>query len=319
MDGILSIVKPIGPTSHDIVAIVRRLSGTKRTGHGGTLDPFAAGVLPIFLGRATRLVEYHLADDKEYLATVCFGASSSTDDLEGELRPIAGPPVEREAVEVALTRFTGPIRQRPPVYSAVQVGGQRAYAAARAGRSVAIPERDVVVHRLELVSWDQADPTRPVARVAVTCSAGTYVRAIARDLGEAVGSGAYLGALTRTRSGPFELEAAVSLETVRARAADGPEALRELLLPPDTGLEAMPAVALSATEVADVAQGRFIRPVSGVPAVGTDSPVRLVDPDGQLVGIGVRTGPRIAPRKILVDAPAPAPVVVAGAASGAAG
>ena len=128
LDGILIVSKPPGPTSHDIVALVRRLSGTKRVGHGGTLDPFAGGVLPLFLGRATRVVEYHLGDRKAYRATVCFGATSTTDDLDGELIPVDGPGPTREAVEAALPALQGRVTQTPPIFSAIKVGGRRAYA-----------------------------------------------------------------------------------------------------------------------------------------------------------------------------------------------
>jgi tRNA pseudouridine55 synthase len=131
LDGILVVDKPIGPTSHDIVGLVRRLAATKRVGHGGTLDPFASGVLPVFLGRATRVVEFHLSDRKAYRATICFGASSTTDDLEGELDPASGPAPSRRAAEDALPTFLGTISQRPPAYSAIKVGGRRAYAVAR--------------------------------------------------------------------------------------------------------------------------------------------------------------------------------------------
>ena len=151
LDGILVIAKPAGPTSHDVVALVRRLAATKRVGHGGTLDPFASGVLPVFLGHATRVVEYHLGDRKAYRATVCFGASSTTDDLEGELTPAAGSAPTRETVEAALPALTGPISQRPPAYSAVKVAGRRAYAMARAGETVELAERSVTIHTLELV------------------------------------------------------------------------------------------------------------------------------------------------------------------------
>ena len=133
LDGILVVAKPAGPTSHDIVALVRRLAATKRVGHGGTLDPFASGVLPVFLGHGTRVVEYHLGDRKAYRATVCFGASSTTDDLEGELTPSDGPAPDRAAVEDGLAGFLGVITQRPPAFSAIKVGGRRAYALARAG------------------------------------------------------------------------------------------------------------------------------------------------------------------------------------------
>jgi tRNA pseudouridine55 synthase len=134
VDGIIIVDKPAGPTSHDVVALVRRLSGVRRVGHGGTLDPFAGGVLPVFIGRATRVVEYHLGDDKAYLARVCLGARSTTDDLDGELTPTDVPAPQREAVAAALDRFRGPLVQTPPDYSAVHVAGRRAYELARAGQ-----------------------------------------------------------------------------------------------------------------------------------------------------------------------------------------
>jgi tRNA pseudouridine55 synthase len=298
MDGVLVVAKPAGPTSHDVVALARRLSSTRRIGHGGTLDPFAAGVLPLFLGFGTRLVEYHLADDKAYRATMCLGATSTTDDLDGELQPVPGPVTTREQFVAALERFVGPLDQRPPAYSAVQVGGRRAYALARAGVPPELPTRRVEVRRLELVEWDDSDVDRPVAVVDVECSAGTYVRAHARDLGAALGSAAYLGALTRTRSGPFRLAEAVSLDTLRAAAASGPEGVRALLLPADVGLEAIPSVTLTASEVKDAAQGRYVRPSGGTGGAGEGSIVRLHDAAGRLVGIARREARRRAPEKM---------------------
>ncbi|MBM4408887.1 MAG: tRNA pseudouridine(55) synthase TruB, partial [Chloroflexi bacterium] len=263
MDGILVVAKPPGPTSHDVVALVRRLSGTKRVGHGGTLDPLATGVLPLFLGRATRLVEYHLGDSKRYRATVCFGASSTTDDIEGELTPVDGPGPTRAAVELALGQFRGRIEQVPPGYSAVNVAGRRAYALARAGDVPELPPRTVTIHALDLVEWEGSDSERPIAVIDVACSAGTYVRSLARDLGAAVGSAAHLGALVRTRSGPFDLAAAISLERVRAAAAAGELAM--LLQRPDTGLEKFPAVTLSDEDEAAILKGQFIRPPHPLP------------------------------------------------------
>ena len=236
MDGILVALKPAGPTSHDVVALVRRLAATKRVGHGGTLDPFASGVLPLFLGRATRLVEYHLGDRKGYRATVCFGATSTTDDLEGELTPGEGP-------APAATRSRRPwsgCAARSRSASGLQRDQGRRSAGVRDGKGGGgrrARPRDVTIHRLDLVEWDGADPARPIAIVDVECSAGTYIRALARDLGALVGSGAYLGALIRTASGPFRLEDAISLERVREAAAEGPAALAALLLPIDAGLE----------------------------------------------------------------------------------
>jgi tRNA pseudouridine55 synthase len=299
MDGILVASKPGGPTSHDVVALVRRLAATKRVGHGGTLDPFARGVLPLFLGRATRVVEYHLGDRKGYRATVCFGASSTTDDLEGDLTPSGGPGPSREAVQAALGSFLGEISQRPPAYSAIKIAGRRAYAMARAGEAVELAERRVTIDALELLSWDDSDPERPIATIDVRCSAGTYVRALARDLGAAVSSAAYLGALVRTASGPFSIDAATPLDEIRAAAADGPDRLAALLLPIDAGLEALPEVTVTPTDVAAISRGQFVR----WEASPGDGPIRVRDAQGTLVAIAQYLDGRLAPDKVLVDAP----------------
>jgi len=305
MDGVLVIAKPAGPTSHDVVALVRRLAATKRVGHGGTLDPFASGVLPLFLGRATRLVEYHLGDRKGYRATVCFGASSTTDDLEGELTPTEAPAPSRASVETALAGFVGPISQRPPAYSAIKVAGRRAYAMARAGEHVELASREVTIHRLELLDWDGMDPDRPIAIIDVECSAGTYIRALARDLGEAVGGAAYLGALVRTASGPFRLDGALSLERAREAAAGGTDQLAALLLPVDAGLDSLPELVVTDDEVRAIARGQFVRPkatdVTGLAAAGPDAPIRIRDAAGRLVAIATLSDGRLAPDKVLVE------------------
>ena len=302
-NGILVLAKPAGPTSHDIVALVRRLSGAQRVGHGGTLDPFASGVLPLFLGRATRLAEYHLGDGKSYRATICFGASSTTDDLEGELSPVATAP-DRAAVEAALGRFRGTIEQTPPAYSAIKVAGRRAYALARAGITPELRPRTVTIDRAAIVAWDGTDPVRPIATVEVDCSAGTYVRSLARDLGSAVGSAAYLGALVRTASGPFRLGEAHSVDTLREAASSGPDALAALVLRPDAGLERFGLVDLTDDEVRAVGRGQFIRPREALTATpGPDDRFRLVDAEGRLVAIAIWRDGRLAPEKVLVDAP----------------
>ncbi|MDQ3128521.1 MAG: tRNA pseudouridine(55) synthase TruB [Chloroflexota bacterium] len=302
LDGILVVAKPVGPTSHDVVGLIRRLAATKRVGHGGTLDPFAGGVLPIFLGKATRLVEYHLGDRKRYRATVCFGASSTTDDLEGALTPSAGPAPDRAAVEAAIDAFRGPIEQRPPAFSAIKVAGRRAYAMARAGQTVELALRSVTIHALDLVTWDEATPDEPVAVVDVECSAGTYVRSLARDLGEAVGSAAYLGALTRTASGPFTLEMAHDLDTIRAAAADGPEAIVATLLPVDAGLD-LPTVTIPDGLFLALGRGQAIGVPSGTEPLPADQPIRLVDADRRLLAIARLVGTKLAPDKVLMDAP----------------
>ena len=302
MDGILVVAKDPGFTSHDVVALVRRLSATRRAGHGGTLDPFASGVLPVFLGLATRLVEYHMADDKAYRATVCFGATSETDDRDGELVPGDGPAPSREAVEAALAGFRGRIQQRPPDYSALKVGGRRAYQLARQGTPADIPPRAVTISRLELVEWDDSDPARPTAVLEVECGAGTYIRAFARDLGEKLGCGAYLGALVRSASGPFKLAAARSLDEIRRAAAAGPEALAALLLPVDAGLDAIPETPLTAEEVSAVSRGQQVKPITK-PQAEPGARLRFVAEDRSLIGIGSWKGGRLVPEKIFVAAP----------------
>jgi tRNA pseudouridine55 synthase len=302
LDGVLVVAKPVGPTSHDVVGLVRRLAATKRVGHGGTLDPFASGVLPVFVGKATRLVEYHLGDRKRYRATVCFGASSTTDDLEGALSPADGAPPSRSAVDDALAAFRGPIEQRPPAYSAIKVAGRRAYAMARAGEAVELAPRSVTIHALDLVDWDERTVAEPVAIVDVECSAGTYVRSLARDLGAAVGNAAYLGALTRTASGPFELAAAIDLDAVRAAAADGPAAVAALLLPIDAGLD-LPSVSVPDAALVAIGRGQPIGVPPGTGALDPEQPIRLVDERGRLLAIARLAGTKLAPDKVLVDPP----------------
>jgi tRNA pseudouridine55 synthase len=301
MDGILVVAKPPGPTSHDVVALVRRLAATRRVGHGGTLDPFASGVLPLFLGRATRIAEYHLGDRKAYRATVCFGATSTTDDLEGELTPVSTPAPTRAAVEAALPALRGSIVQTPPAFSAVKVAGRRAYAMARAGERPELSPRQVEIDRLDLESWNGNDPDRPIAELEIDCSAGTYIRALARDLGAALGCGAYLGALTRTASGPFRLEDAVPLAEIRNAAAEGPAGLRAQLRPIDFGLERFLVVEVPESDVAAIARGQLVRPPGPLP--DDDTRYRLVDPAGRLIAVASMKSGRLAPDKVFVDPP----------------
>jgi len=306
LDGIIVVDKPAGPTSHDIVALIRRLSGVRRVGHGGTLDPFASGVLPVFLGHATRIVEYHLGDDKAYRATVAFGARSTTDDLDGELTPGAMPAPDRATVEAALGGFRGRLAQVPPSHSAVHVGGRRAYELARGGETPLLAPRDVTIIALELTHWDDGDPQRPTAVLEIACTAGTYVRALARDLGERLGCGAYLVALVRTRSGAFELAAAHPLDTVRQALAAG--AAERVLLPPDTGLEALPALTVPPEEMAALARGQVVRPRGEVAAevatrasgTARGTPWRILDATGRLAAIARLEGGRLHPEKVFV-------------------
>lgn len=293
LDGILVVAKAPGPTSHDIVALVRRLSGVKRVGHGGTLDPFAAGVLPIFLGHATRLVEYHMADEKEYRALVCFGARSTTDDIDGELTPTDSAP-DQAAVESALDGFRGEIDQVPPDYSAVRIAGRKAYELARHGEKPELRARRVNIKRLDMMSWDGSDAARPVATIEVRCSAGTYIRALARDLGEQLGSGAYLAALTRTASGPFTLDHARPLAEVRAALTD--DRASELLLAMDTGLDSYPRMTVGAHDVASLARGQHVKRGDLV-----DGLVRVLDESGRLIAIARAGGGVLKPEKVFVS------------------
>jgi tRNA pseudouridine55 synthase len=303
LDGVLVVAKPSGPTSHDVVGLVRRLSGTRRVGHGGTLDPFAAGVLPVFLGRATRLAEYHLSGVKRYRATVCFGETSTTDDIDGERTTIDGPAVTRAAVEAGLAAFRGPISQVPPDYSAVQVEGRRAYQMARRGEALALAARDVVIHEATLLEWDATDPGRPVAVIDIECSAGTYIRALARDLGASLGSGAYLGALVRTASGGFRLEDAISFETLREHAADGPAGIERVMSPIDAGLEDLPHAAVTGDEVRRLGEGLITAPKA--PLVLRDAPLVLaVGPDGRVVAVCRAVTGALHPHKVLAERPA---------------
>jgi len=295
LNGILVVAKAPGPTSHDIVALIRRLTGVRRVGHGGTLDPFATGVLPVFVGHATRLVEYHLGDDKEYRALVSFGARSTTDDLDGELTKTGTAPI-RAQVEEALASFRGEIEQIPPDYSAVRVAGRKAYELARHGEKPELKPRRVTIHRFELTGWDDKDPLRPVASVEVRCSAGTYIRALARDLGEQLDSGAHLAALTRTASGPFTLDMARPLDDVRSALADGRAA--ELLLPMDTGLENYPVVTVGQEDVTSLARGQQLRRGRDATPEGL---VRVMDESGRLIAIAHAGSGLIKPEKVFVN------------------
>jgi len=303
LDGVLVVAKPSGPTSHDVVGLVRRLSSTQRVGHGGTLDPFAAGVLPLFLGRATRLAEYHLGANKHYRATICFGEQSTTDDIDGERTTIAGPALAREAVEVALAGFVGPLAQVPPDYSAVQIEGRRAYQMARAGKPVELAPRNVTIHSAVLLEWDASDPARPIAVVEVVCSAGTYIRALARDLGARLDSGAYLGALVRLASGSFNLDDAISFETLREHAADGPAGIERVLRPIDAGLEDLPHAPITNDEIRRLGEGLITAPKK--PLEIRDAPLVLaIGPDGKVAAVCKAVSGALHPHKVLAERPA---------------
>ena len=205
------VAKPAGPTSHDVVDLVRRALGTRRVGHLGTLDPFAAGLLVVVVGRATRLAPYAAGWDKAYEGVIRLGARTATDDPTGAVVETSDVwrSLDRDAVAAALGRFRGIVRQRPPDHSAVKVQGERAYRRARRGEPVELPEREVEFRELELVAFEPPD-----ARFRAVVSGGTYLRSLARDVGDALGCGAHLAMLQRTRVGPFRVEQAVAPEAV---------------------------------------------------------------------------------------------------------
>jgi tRNA pseudouridine55 synthase len=243
MNGLINLNKPVGPSSFQMIAQLRRLTGERKLGHAGTLDPLASGVLPICVGKAVRLSEYLQTDHKVYEAEVTFGVRTTTDDAEGQV--IARQPVTltREEVESVLREFVGEQEQVPPQFAAIKIGGQPLYKSARRGQTIDVPPRHINIERLTLLGWDS-----PRAQVEVACSKGTYVRALARDIGERTGCGAYLSALTRTQCGAFSLREAVSVE---ALAGDW----RAHLLPMDFGLQHWDAVRLDAAQTRRILSG----------------------------------------------------------------
>lgn len=208
MFGFLNVYKPKGKTSHDVVAILRRITKIKQIGHTGTLDPFAEGVLPICIGKATRLIEY-LNDDKAYIGTVQLGSSTTTYDIEGEVVKTSPTKVSLEEIENELKNFIGEIQQLPPIYSAIKVNGKKLYEYARKGEEVEIKPRNVVIEKLEILNFDKEKQT---IELEIKCSKGTYIRSIANDLGEALGTYGHLIKLVRIKAGDFEINDAIPLE-----------------------------------------------------------------------------------------------------------
>lgn len=239
--GFLNIYKPVGMTSHDVVAVLRRVTKIKQIGHTGTLDPFAEGVLPICIGKATRLIEY-LQDDKEYLATVQFGASTNTFDLDGEKISVSDKKVTKSEVEEGLKTFYGEISQLPPIFSAIKVKGKKLYEYARKGEDVEIQPRKVVIENIELKSFDEETQQ---AQILIKCSKGTYIRSIANDLGKNLGCGGYLVKLVRTQAGSFRVENSVQL--------DGIEVERNLINPTD--ILDLPRIAVTESDLAKIKNG----------------------------------------------------------------
>lgn len=287
LDGILPVDKPAGPTSHDIVATARRALGMRRIGHTGTLDPFASGLLLLCLGPSTRLAEYLTLLPKQYLATFRLGVVTDTDDSEGEVvsRSDAWRTIDAAAVDAALQQQSGSILQVPPKFSAKRVGGERMYAVARRGGEVKLEPVRVVVHGIGMLRLDP-----PLVDFIVDCSSGTYIRAIARDVGDALGVGAHLTSLRRTRVGTFEVANALSL-TALAEPAEAEAAL----IAPARAVAHLPTMLLSSDEVGAVSHGGSI-PGRADAVAGTR--IALLTADGRLLGIGEAVGDRVHPKKV---------------------
>ncbi|MCL2281259.1 MAG: tRNA pseudouridine(55) synthase TruB [Dehalococcoidia bacterium] len=243
MDGILNINKSSGPTSFAVVARVRKLTGESKAGHGGTLDPLASGVLPVFLGRATRLAEYLMEYRKTYCARVMLGITTDSYDAEGTVTVVKGASaITRDIIENALDAFRGEISQTPPEYSAIKQNGQPLYKLAREGRQVVVQSRLVTIYRLDLLNF-----TRPVLELEIECSKGTYIRSLAHALGQALGCGAHMSGLVRTAYGPFDINQAISLDQLEATVADG--SWHSVVQPMDSVLSLWPQVVLSDEQV----------------------------------------------------------------------
>ncbi|GAB6061958.1 tRNA pseudouridine(55) synthase TruB [Deferrisoma palaeochoriense] len=284
--GLLVVRKPPGPTSHTTVARVRRALGADKAGHAGTLDPFASGVLLVGLGRATRLLEYLVGHPKTYRARVRLGEERDTLDRTGELlRSAPVPPLDLAELEALLARFRGRITQVPPAHSAIKVGGEALYRKARRGEEVAPPPRTVEIFRLDLVAWRPPD-----LDLEVECSAGTYVRSLARDIGAAAGSGAVLWELVRTRSGPFGLDEAMDLEEVERL---GPDAW-DRVLPPERMVAALSRADVGPAEAQRILHG------TAVPWEGPDAPALAVfGPDGTLLAVARADAGLLWPTKVV--------------------
>ena len=279
-DGLLLVDKPAGVTSHDVVLAARRAFGESRIGHAGTLDPFATGLLVLLLGRATRLLPHLDGVPKEYEATIALGRETDTDDLEGATVREAALPTDDAIIE-AVAQLTGALEQIPPAYSAKRIAGRRAYEAARAGETLTLAPASVRVFAWREVARDGAS-----LRATIACGGGTYIRALARDLGRLTGSAAHLAALRRVRSGPFHVSDAVSLDSLRGGGAS--------LRPALDALPTIPHVTLDGDDAERVLRG------IAVPRADDAVHAALVDGrSGALIAFAEADGPRWQPRVVM--------------------
>lgn len=280
--GFLNIYKPVGMTSHDVVSVLRRVTKIKQIGHTGTLDPFAEGVLPICIGKATRLIEY-LQDDKEYLATVQFGAATNTFDLDGEKVFTSDKKVSLDDIKEGLKSFEGEILQFPPIFSAIKVNGKKLYEYARKGEEVEIQPRKVVIENIELKNFDEE---LQQAQILLKCSKGTYIRSIANDLGKNLGCGGYLIKLIRTQAGKFRVENSVQL--------DGIDVESNLINPLD--ILNLPKIAVDNDDLARIKNGMPIYKTCD--KIGNF--VSLIYNDVEICAVGIADGEKIKLKKVFI-------------------
>ena len=273
IEGIVLVDKPAGPTSHDVVAKMRKLFNTRKVGHAGTLDPMATGMLVIGIGRATRLLGYFTAHDKEYLGTVRLGVSTTTDDSQGELvAQVSADHITESEILEAVRNFRGPIMQQPSAVSAIKIDGKRAYARVRDGEEISIPFRNVLIHDLEIIEIKRLPELAVIdVKVRVVCSAGTYIRALARDIGHQLKVGGHLTQLRRTRSGVFD--SMTTLESLQ----ENPE-LIDLATAIKTGF---PHIVLSEEQASKAVNGVRL----SAPADLASGHVGLISPDGTAIGL----------------------------------
>ena len=291
MLGVVNLDKPVGPTSHDMVGLLRRLTGIRRIGHAGTLDPLASGVLPILVGGATRFSAELTGGKKRYDAVIRLGARSATDDAEGPIEEVDAPLPDEPAVRDALATFVGTFDQRPPVFSARKQGGRIAHRAARAGEPIDLPVRPVTIDALDLVSFTRGDEVVDV-RVDLRCGTGTYVRSVARDLGERLGTGGYLCTLRRTEAAGLHVADGVSPEALQALADAG--RLDEAILPVG------PLLRLPRLELDQAAADHFTHGSASRIGAGADADGRhAVFAGAELLGIGAVRAGVLHPEKVV--------------------
>jgi tRNA pseudouridine55 synthase len=291
MLGVVNLDKPVGPTSHDMVALMRRLTGDRRIGHAGTLDPLASGVLPILVGAATRFSQELTGGRKRYTATIRLGATSATDDGEGPITVVGHAIPDDAAIEAALTGFVGTFDQLPPAFSARKLGGRTAHRAARNGRALALAPRTVTVESIEVEDISRTNEAVDVT-IDLRCGPGTYVRSIARDLGEQLGCGGHLAALRRTEAAGLRVEDAITPGQLESLQAGG--RLADALLPV-AELLPLPQLRLSEQEADRFRHGSRIAVSDGPPS----GRLAVFDARDQLLGIGTVAGGELQPEKVI--------------------